>query len=194
MKNTTTVWKVGVNRDPIDIDFDCCQMDALLVRENISKAPYTIDRRPYLVAMAFRQSRTVFCFAITIEAPSIRNPIKELVFLKPIFLQGLNLIIHAERGLFSQDLVDRHFSKASFVPKHPASLQNIFLERTLSKVIHATSGHPYYDAPNMNAFHHAERPATTTLSNLTSRSRGLIGALNTANRRTAWMRHRSEDA
>lgn len=182
MKNTTITWKVGVNRDPIDIDLDWCKMDVLLVPENISKAAHTVDRRPDLVAMAFRQSRTVFCFAITIEPPSIRNPIKELVFLKPIFFQGLDLIIHAERGLFSQDLVDRHFSRATFVPKYPASLQSIFLERTLSKVIDATSGHPYYDAPYTNAFHHAERPARTTLNDLTSRSRELIGALNAANR------------
>ncbi|MFJ4141693.1 hypothetical protein [Pseudomonas sp. NPDC089734] len=182
MKNTTLVWKVGVNRDQIDIDLDCGQMDALLVRENISKAAYTVDRRPYLVAMAFRQSRTVFCFAITIEPPTIRNPIKELVFLKPIFFRGLDLIIHAERGLFSQDLVDRYFSRATFAPKYPPSLQSIYLERTLSKVIDATSGHSHYDAPYTNAFHHAERPAKTTLNDLTSRSRELIRGLNAENR------------
>ncbi|MDU9034282.1 hypothetical protein NHG95_14140 [Pseudomonas corrugata] len=186
MKKMITIRKAEVNTTPIDIDFDCFQMDGVQVRHTISKARDSSDTRPYLAAMALRKSRAVFCFAITMDAPSSRTPIKELQFLKrmPIVLQGFNLIIHAERSLFSQELVNRHFSNVSFMPEHAVPLEKLFLERTLAKLILGMSDRFNYNSSDMNAFNHAERLSTTTLSDLTSLTNDVIRALNASNHRT----------
>ncbi|MNJ62086.1 hypothetical protein D3C77_579090 [compost metagenome] len=142
----------------------------VLVQQKTSNIQYPSHGRPYLTAMALRQSRTVLCFSITMEAPSFRYPLKELTFLQhaPNLFQGFNLVIHADRGMFSRDLVDKYFGTAAFMPIAPTSLDNRFLERTLLRVIHATSGHLSYDDIDMIACHHAEPLITTTQGDLAS--------------------------
>ncbi|WP_248764621.1 hypothetical protein [Pseudomonas protegens] len=177
MKKHFVFGKAGISTTAINIGFDVTQLD-LIVREERQSLGGSRDGRPFLSAMALHQSRIVLCYALTMKCPSASHPLARLVFLKhaPYLLQEFNLVIHADRKLFSPELIERHFKTAVFKPIPPHSLKNYILERTLSKLTQALR----VLIPHSAGYGRAELPISASLEDLKRSINHLIAAFNIA--------------
>jgi len=109
---------VRVTSDSIPSDligFDVAQLDVLMQEGRQSPVGLRAGR-PFLSMMAFKHSNQIWCYAITMKYPTASHPLTNLVFPKQSTstLGGCNLVIHADRALFSPELIENHFSKAVF--------------------------------------------------------------------------------
>ncbi|WP_124303114.1 hypothetical protein [Pseudomonas chlororaphis] len=138
MKKYFAIAKAGISATSIEIGFDVTQLN-VLVRQECQSSVSSRDGRPFLSVLALQCPRQFWCYAITMECPSARHPLKNLVLLKhtPSMFHGSNFAIHADRMLFSRQLIEKHFRTAVFEPISPFSMQNCILEFTFSKLTQA---------------------------------------------------------
>lgn len=175
MRKHFAIGKTGISKTLINIGFDVTQLD-VLVQEKCQIPVSSRDGRPFLSAIALQHSSQILGYAITLECPSASHPLARLVFLKhaPLMFQGFNLVIHADRKLFSPELIERHFRAAVFELIPPHSLQNCILERTLFELTQAMSTL----MPHSANYGHAELSISANLEDLKLSINHLIAALN----------------
>lgn len=115
------------------IAVDTMALDLLITLpfENSAAMP----TRPYLSMMAFRDSKTVFCFAVTGSLPNFTSPLDELGFIvDPARLDSKFFVIHGSRSMLSEQLILKHFLRSVFIETSGDFFERSLLEREFKQI------------------------------------------------------------
>lgn len=175
MKKRSAVRVTGESIPSVLIDFDVAQLDALMQDGRHSPVGLRAGR-PFLSMMAFKHSNQVLCYAITMKYPTASHPLTSLVFPKQSAstLGGCNFVIHADRALFSPELIEKHFSTAVFALTPQHSMPRCFLEHALRNLTQALRS----TVSDSACWGSAENPTSTKLEDLKKIINDFIGASN----------------
>ena len=175
MRTHSAVRVTGESISSVFIDFDVAQLDVLMQDGRLSPVGLRAGR-PFLSMMAFKYSNQVLCYAITMKYPTASHPLTSLVFPKQSAstLGGCNLVIHADRALFSPELIEKHFSTAVFALTPQHSMPRYFLEHALRNLTQALLS----TVPDSARWGSAENPTSTKLKDLKQSINDLIGTSN----------------
>ncbi|MCG4454962.1 hypothetical protein LJY18_16925 [Pseudomonas sp. MMS21-TM103] len=175
MRKHSAVRVTGDSIPSVLIGFDVTKLD-VLVQDGCHSPVGLRAGRPFLSMMAFKYSNQIWCYAITMKYPTASHPLTSLVFPKQSAstLRGCNLVIHADRALFSPELIEKHFSTAVFAITPQHSMPWCFLEHPLTKLTQALRR----AVPHSARWGSAETPKSTKLEDLKQFINDFIGTSN----------------
>lgn len=175
MRKHSAVRVTGESIPSVLIDFDVAQLD-VLIQDGCHSPVGLRAGRPFLSMMAFKHSKQILCYAITMKCPIASHPLTSLVFPKQSAstLRGCNLVIHADRALFSPELIEKHFSRAVFALSTQHSMPRCFLEHALRNLTQALRS-TVSDSARWGS---AENPKLTKLEELKQLINDFIGTYN----------------